>query len=189
MYIHTMEEKLPAREMLTHFIEELQTSSYQRQVVSENYSLRKYQRTATGMQTITMDLPFTQISTNWIEDMSERAQLFIIRKVIPGVRMYNLLWHYSTPKKTSEKLAIKELVDKQILFRTEVPGIYLLNPIKVWRGTIFGALEATRRLLFTHRKPSLDIITDLKAPRNEERTGEEEMMLMNSNGITPKLLK
>ena len=181
-------EKLPAREMLLYFAEELHASSYQRHVVSENYHIKGYKRVGSGMQTLAMDLDFSQIAAGWLPDMSRTAKIFVVDHLIPNIRMYNLLWHYPTPSKKTDKVAIKELVDKHIIFRTEVPSIYLLNPTKIWRGTIFGAIEATRKLLFQHRRPSIEIITDLKAPLSSERTGEEQMMLMNNNGITPKLL-
>lgn len=175
--------------MLLQFVEDLEASSYQRHVISENYHLKRYKREGSGMKTIAIDLQFTQISMGWVQNLSKTTQLFVLNKVMPTIKMYNLLWHYPAPKKTTEKQIIRELTEKQVIFRTEVPGIYLLNPIKLWRGTIFGAIEATRKLLFVHRKPSLAIIIDLKAPLDGGRTNEEEMMLMNSNGITPRLLK
>jgi hypothetical protein len=181
-------EKLPAREMLLAFAEQLEGCSYQREIVKENYSLRAYKREGLGARSIAVDLQFSQIAMDWLQHLSKTAQIFIVSYLLPNIKMYNLLWHFPTPTKKTEKIAIKELVDKHIIFRTEVPSIYLINPTKLWRGTIFGAIEATRRLLFEHRRPSLEIIIDLKAPRSSQRTGEDEMILMNSNGMTPKLL-
>lgn len=182
--------KIPAYKILVKFSEELKDASYERHLISEQYKLNQLRRTKSNVSSVSVsDLNFVQLSTGWMHDLSKPCILFIHLHVMPAIRMYNLLWHWPTPKKRNEKMVLKELIDKKILFRTESIGIYIVNPIKIWRGTIFSAVECTKKLLLDSGKPDTSLIHDLK-PGSEYtlQSQEDQYDLLNDNGITPNLL-
>lgn len=160
--------KQPAYYRLLEMSEEVRKISFGRTIFQETYSGNYLERRNTGTQTSTIDMAFTQFNMDWFSEVSNPTMLFVMRNIAPALKKYNLLWHWPPTRKRNEKIIIKELVDKQILMRTEVIGIYLVNPLKLWRGTIHSAVECTKRLLREHVKPSLALIHDLRPTDNYE---------------------
>lgn len=156
-------EKTAAYIQLLEMSDALQNTTYLRSMVSEEYSGNYLKRTSTGMTTSTLRNQFTQITLDWIHELSNPTALFIIQHLAQELKRFNLLWYRAPTRKTAENKILRELIDKDIIRRTEVIGIYLVNPVKLWRGTIHSAVEATKTLLRENGgKPKLDLIKDLK---------------------------
>jgi hypothetical protein len=171
--------KHPAYYRLLEISDFIRSTSFEREIVSERYEDGKLTRTKTGHSSSSFASPFAQLSLDWISGLSSPTALFVIQHLIHDLKLYNLLWYWPTPKKSSEKLILKELVDKAVIFRTETIGIYLVNPLKLWRGTKFSCVECTKALLREHRVPSIELIRDLKpAAQYQVETNEDRIRKM-----------
>jgi len=147
-----------------------------RAMVAEVYGENSFARNATGAETSALkDHRFTQVTIDWIDTLSNPAALFVFRNIMPRLKMYNLLWHWEPCRNTSINRTLRELIADNLLIRTETVGIYLVNPLKVWRGTVHTAVEATKHLLRTEGKPSREMIRDLK-PKTDYRLKDGDDM-------------
>lgn len=75
------------------------------------------------------------------------------------------LWHCdpSLKKSSANKQAIKSLIEKQVLFKTETTDIYLVNPLFIRRGDIATVLYTTASQLHSVKKVNVDVIKGYKA--------------------------
>lgn len=152
-----------AYRLLLEISDELRHSSYERTVVEERFIHHDLHRRPTGHNTVAVrDLQWTNIAHDCMIGLSGPTKLFIIENIVPVLKQYNLLWHWNTPTKSSEKNILKQLVEIGIIFRTETVGIYLVNPIKLWRGNSITCVEATKQLLRDNGKPCIELIHDLR---------------------------
>jgi|SRR6187551_9470 len=173
--------KHPAYYQLLEISEVLKGTGYERELISERYIDNQLVREKTGYTSSSSKTPFTQFTLDWIPELSNPAALFILRNIMHGLKLYNLLWYWPSARKSSEKAILKELIDHQVIFRTESTGIYLVNPLKIWRGTKHSAVEATKELLRKHGKPSIELIKDLKpSGQYQLLTGADQMYLMEN---------
>lgn len=183
-----MNNKDTAYKLIDNFSNAVRSMSHQRHLVQENYEINSLVRERSGNKTASLNMEFVQMTMGWINGLSSTASMFVFKKLITSVRKYNLLWNY-TATKSQEKNAIKELVDNKILFRTETPGIFLVNPLKIWRGTVFSAIECTKELL-RHDKPNAGMVRDLKpSDKYLLRNSAEQFAHLAGDGITPNLLE
>lgn len=174
--------------LLRDFSDALKESSYQRDLMSEKYTFNALNRSKSGKSTAAIDLEFIQMSNDWIHTLSKSAKLFVLDHIATNLKKYNLLWHFPPTRKSQEQIALKELIDKRILFRTETVGMYLVNPIKVWRGTIFSAVECTKALL-RDNIPSPELVRDLRpSDKFLLKTGEDHYNMLMGDAKTPNLL-
>ena len=180
--------KTTAYRLITDMSDEVRNMSHQRDLVKENYEINSLVRSKTGVKTTSLKVKFAQFSLGWMEHLSTTAKVFLLDNLFTSIKEYNLLWHFPTSSKRAHVVALKELVDTKVLFRTEVPGMYLLNPLKVWRGTVFSSIECTKELL-RNDKPNSLMVRDLRvSDKYLLRNGEEQMDHLENNGITPNLL-
>lgn len=180
-----------AYQLLLMIGDELRSSTFERKIVEEKFHYDVLRRSDTGRTTIAVkDLIWTNLSEGWDENLSKTTKLFVIERVIPAVKYANMLWHWPVKAKTQERKALKELIDNKVLFRTEVPGIYLINPIRIWKCNPITCVEATKDLIRTEGKPALHMIRDLRpGDRYSSRTLEDKFNSLTDNGITPNLLE
>lgn len=157
-----MATKLPAYYQLIEISAMFKGISYQRTVVSESYTDNTFNRDKTGNTTAALNHNFVITNIDWLPGLSNPAVLFMVRNIYPALRRYNLLWHWEPDRNRANNRILKELTDKQVLMRTEVIGMYLINPIKLVKGSALVAVEATKELLREHGKPRPDLIKDLK---------------------------
>ncbi len=168
--------------------DEVRNMSYQRNLVQENYTINELIREKSGVKTASLDVDFAQFTLDWMPALTTTAKVFVMNHLMHSLRKYNLLWHFPTPKKRAEKMAIKELIDSKILFRTETPAMYLINPLKLWRGTVFSSIECTKELL-RNDKPNPSMVRDLKpSSKYLLKNSSEQYNSLADNGITPNLL-
>ena len=152
-----------AYRLLLEISDELRHSSFERTIVEEKFIHRDLHRNRTGHNTVAVkNLDWTNVSHDCMNGLSGPTKLFIIEHILPCLKQYNLLWYWATPTKSSEKNILKQLVDSMIVFRTEAIGIYLVNPIKIWRGNSITCVEATKQLLRDNGKPCIELIHDLR---------------------------
>ncbi len=180
-----------AYNLLLEIGDQLRNSSYERKIVEEKFVLNSLQRNSTDKSTVAVrDLVWTNLSEDWSVGLPWPTQKFAMMNLIPAVRYANMLWHWPTSTKRNERVAIKHLVDNKVLFRTEVTGIYLVNPLKLWKGNPIICVEATKDLIRSQGKPALDMIRDLRpGDRYTPRTEADQYNLLTDNSITPNLLE
>lgn len=180
-----------AYQLLLMISDELRNSAFERKIVEEKFHYDVFRRTDTGRTTVAVkDLVWTNLADGWNEGLNGPTQLFVLKHVIPAVKYANMLWHWPVQCKSQERKAIKELIDNKVLFRTEVPGLYLINPIKIWKCNPITCVEATKDLIRTEGKPALHMIRDLRpGDRYSSRTLEDRFNSLTDNGITPNLLQ
>ena len=177
----------PAYYQVLEIADQVRNLSSKQTVYTEEYIGDSLERTPLSEKSSRLNLDFAQLSLDWLAELSNPAKLFIVSRIMPNLKMYNLLWYCPVTKKSSEKITLKELIDCKCLFRTEVAGIYIVNPVKIWKGTIPGAVELTKALLRKHKRPSIDLIYDLK-PRKSIQTKTAEDGYHDLGGFGPHLL-
>jgi hypothetical protein len=153
----------PALKFILEYADDLRKNTFvypltESKLVTNGYRRNKIANQGVGVK----GLDWANVSSDWVAELSNPAALFVMKNIIPNMKKYNLLWYWPTPKKKSEREAIKELADKKLIFRTETIGIYLVNPVKIWKGDPVTCVEATKDLLRTHRKPSRELIHDIR---------------------------
>lgn len=141
--------------------DQMRRSTYEKKVFYEKWKVNGLRRGDTGKTSDAVrDVEWTNVSFDWFDGLSNPAMLFVIKNIVPNLKKYNLLWHWPVSRKSAENRVLKELVEAQVMFRTEVPGIYVMNPVRIWRGNPILCIEETKELLRVHRKPSIDLIKD-----------------------------
>lgn len=172
-----------AYHMVLEMADLLRGVSYDRTVIYERFDTSgNFSRGATGQASSAIkDLTWACISTEWMQSLATGTQLFVLNKLLPELKMYNLLYYHPVTKQSSIVRAIKELVDKKIMYRTEKPGFYLINPLNMWRGNPLTSLIETKEMLREHKHPSIELIKD-RRPSKEYRnlTSAEQFKLLNS---------
>ena len=185
---HSMRHQ--AYNLLLEISDQLRNSSYERKIVEEKFTLNEFRRNDTGRTTTAVkDLVWTNLAEDWNQGLSRSTQLFAITHLIPAIKHANMLWHWPTSTKRNERLAIKELVNNKVLFRTEVIGMYLVNPLRIWKGNPITCVEATKDIIRLAGKPMPEMIRDLRpGDKYTLRTHADQYRSLMDNGITPNLL-
>jgi hypothetical protein len=181
-------KKQPAYYQLLMMSDQLRGLAYKRQLFDESYQLDELHRKDTGKQGLSVKLDYTSISHKAVEGMSKATLAFIMSTIFLDLKMYNLLWSF-VPQTSQERAHLKELLDSHIIFRTETTHIYLVNPVKIWRGAPILAVECTKHLLREHRVPSVDLIRDLR-PKDvyQMKTSADQYNLLR-DGFSPNMLE
>lgn len=119
--------------------------------------------------------------------LSGPTLMFMTRNIVPALKMLNLLWHWPITKR-SERTAINELIDYKILFRTQTIGIYIVNPVYIWKGgTTMLCIETTKKLLMNNRTPHTGLIHDLRAS-GEYADPDKYTRMLNGEGFDSNLI-
>lgn len=88
----------------------------------------------------------------------------LIGRIGTELKEYNTLWYCDPSLKTSSstKMAIKSLIKKDVLFKTETTNIYWVNPLYIRRGEFKTVLATTAHMLMDVSKVTTDHIRDNK---------------------------
>lgn len=166
-----------AYHLVLEMADSLRSMSYDRTVMFERFDgMGNYNRGMTDQTSSSIkDLEWVCIARGWMRGLKTGTQRFMVDKILPELKMYNLLYYHPVTKQSSVVRAIKELTDKKIMFRTEVPGFYLINPINVWRGNPLTALVETKEMLREHKHPSLELIKDRRPSKEYKHLTAAEM--------------
>lgn len=169
----------PAYLQVMEISDMVQSISHKRQIVTEEYSGAALRRKPTKDQAVTLmvKMEFAQMNLGIYNILSPKAYAFVAVHIMPKLKMYNMLWHHPVASDGNTKQILAELRRERIIFRTEVAGIYLVNPVMCWRGTIHSAVECTKKLLRANgKKPSLELIRDLRPGDKIERYQGQELL-------------
>jgi hypothetical protein len=92
------------------------------------------------------------------------AEWHLVGTIISELKEYNALWQCSAELKKNSTIrkALKGLIDKQVLIKTETTDIYLVNPAQIRRGDTFAVLATTANMLMNCPKVEPKHITDKK---------------------------
>lgn len=188
-----MTHRYQAANLLLQFSDELSKSVYQRKIVEEKFVLNALIRQDNGSTTLaTKDLYYTSITKRTFKGLSRLTKLFILEYIVDEVCMFNLLWRRPDELvlKSQNRKVLKELVEAKLLFPTETTGIYLVNPLKIFRGNPITSVEATRELLReNNNKPEARLIKDLRpGDKYTLKSGADNYDLL-TNDFSPNLLK
>ena len=181
--------KQAAYHLLLEISEELRPMSYKRKMIEEQFEYDALTRNDTGRKSIAIkNMEYTSINHLLLSELSTLTTFFVVKEIIPNIKMYNLLWHRPPSSKTQERRIIAELIRIKLLFRTETVGIYLVNPLKIWRGNPLVAVEATKYLLRENGKPCAELIHDLRPAERYDKTTQEKLEDITRDGFKPRLL-
>jgi hypothetical protein len=107
-----------------------------------------YEKLSTGLQKRSIAEDFTVLTKGFINELnlSTRAKLMIL-DIMEELKLNNPLWYFDHTKNTRDAATIKELRDKNILFKLEDPRIHYVNPQYIKRGTRASVLCAIQNEL------------------------------------------
>lgn len=188
-----MAHKYQAANLLLLFSDELSKSVYQRRIVEEKLVLNMLLRQDNGSTTLaTKDLFYTSVTRKTFAGLTKITRLYILEYILDEMCMFNLLWKRpdNATENSQHRKILKELVDAKLLFPTEVTGIYLVNPLKLFRGNPITSVEATRELLKSNgNRPDAKLIKDLRPGDKYVLKNTEDQFNLLSNGFTPNMLE
>lgn len=76
------------------------------------------------------------------------AEWYLIGEISTELKEYNALWQYSPiTRNDNKRKAIKGLIAKEVLIKTETIGIYIVNPLYLRRGDLFTVISTTANTL------------------------------------------
>lgn len=160
-------QRKPASLTITTLVDQLsrqlKISSRKAELITGN----EYKQIDTGIKAVSVNVPFAQMSTDWHIDLKKPAIAFVVTEVMAQLRMYNMLWHRPRSNNGQERQIMADLKKVGLIFPTETTDLFIVNPFKLWRGTIAGTIVATKHLL-DGKAPQLSMIKDLKAPDKSE---------------------
>lgn len=90
---------------------------------------------------------------------------YMIGRIGADLKYLCALWYCPAGIKnnSSNKKAIKGLIEKKVLFRTETTDVYLVNPNFIRRGDVATVIYTTASILQNTSKVSPDMIKNYKA--------------------------
>lgn len=188
-----MTHRYEAANLLLQFSDELSKSVYQRKIVEEKFVLNALIRRDNGSTTLaTKDLVYASITQGALKGYSKPTIAFIMLEIADNVKMFNLLWQRpaTMTNNSQNRKVLKELVATKMLFPTETTGIYLVNPLRIFRGNPITAVEATRELLRENgNKPAHALIRDLRPGDKYVLKSSSDRYELLANDFSPNLLK
>jgi hypothetical protein len=123
---------------------ELGRSSNNGTSYAHTFANGKYERLSTSTTSTKFYQPLL-LSDLELCDICTDAEWRFIRYIIKDLKEYNALWYCDPELKnnSTNKNAIKGLVDKSIMFKTETTNIYLINPRYMRRGDLWAVIVTT----------------------------------------------
>jgi hypothetical protein len=122
-----------------------------------------YSRNSTDEKSYRLREPIVITNTNLI-DLCTRAEWYMIGSIMQEMYEYNALWLADKDKKRNSReyrRTLAGLVQKEILFATEAPHMYLVNPVHLRRGDPFAVVATTANMLM-NKRPVPDMLVDKK---------------------------
>lgn len=137
----------------------------------------RFSRVETPQETMTYRQSFF-ISAAELFEMCSPQEWWLVGKISAELKEYNALW-YCDPKlknNSSNRKALKGLVDKRVLFLTETTHIYLVNPVYIRRGDVFGVLNTTAELISTTSKVEREHIVNKKSVKEFDASLDKHLI-------------
>lgn len=108
----------------------------------------RYTKVPTG-KTATRIRESIYISNVHLFNQCTPAEWHLIGRITTELKEYNALWKCaeSIKNNSTNRKAIKGLIEKEVLIKTETTDIYLVNPVHIRRGDLFAVLTTTAIML------------------------------------------
>lgn len=120
-----------------------------------------FKRSKTGHNTDHLVQDFYIASAD-LWHMCKPHEWHLVGRISSELKKYNALWYCDPALKTSSstKIAIKELIRKGVLSKTETTNIYFVNPVYIRRGDFKTVLATTACMLSGVKRVTTDHIRD-----------------------------
>ncbi len=141
----------------------------QTDMTSVQISNGDFSRESTGQKSTRLDQDFTISALELFPKCTPAQVVLLAKTIIPELKEYNALW-YCDPsikrKNSSIKIAIRGLLEMNVLIKTETMHIYLVNPYYIRRGDFYSVLCTTAAALEHASKVSPQHIANYKPIKN-----------------------
>lgn len=117
------------------------------------------------------------ISAQGFKCLLSTGALKLVAKIEDELYMNNALWYYK-PENSKQYSIIRELLSKRILFKTDDPYIFFVNPMAIRRGTTPAVLAHMADILCRTSKVTLDHIHDI---RYTDKINIDQFTVMNND--------
>lgn len=108
------------------------------------------------------------------------AMWYIVGVICTKLKRYNMLWYCepSIKKSSTNKIALKKLIELQVISPSEETNIYLVNPEYIRRGDYITVLTTTATMLEKHDKITKELIVDKRAVSSYQYKHRNETELL-----------
>lgn len=142
---------------------------------SSTFNGSTFKRDKTNVKSQRIRQPIVMAENSFLKECSDK-EWTLIRYIMIELKEYNCLWQCSDDikKSSSNRAAIKSLIEKNILWKTETTHIYVVNPFYIRRGDPISVVATTAKLLenasrvdatyITNKKPIDDYSPTTKTP-------------------------
>lgn len=140
-----------------------------------------FHQRSTGFESTQLDQDF-YMATKELWAQCTPHEWYLLGRIGSELKANNALWHCRPALKLSSgnRKAIKGLLTKKVLVKTETTDIYLINPIYIRRGHFAVVLHTTAKVLMEEPKVGLEHIRDLRAVKELNLTADKQLLL-NTN--------
>lgn len=155
------------------------TSMYNTEINGDNYKQNKL-----STETYRYHQDITIADTKLFNKCTS-AEWHLIGRVTKDLKMNNLLW-YCDPKlkkSSSFNIALKGLITKGILIKTDTTNFYLINPIELRRGDPVMCVRCTTQAIHNNKGIDQSIITN-KMPIRQFQFNSVDNQPLQNNQIT-----
>lgn len=140
---------------------------YQSQLMQSEFSRKSTNNTIRMIpQDVVQILPEIFVNTS-------AAEKSLIIQIISSLKRNNVLWFfdYRSPgvKGTAKERAILSLRKKEILLKTEINALHIVNPLKLRRGSIQNVIGASNELIKNSTGISKKDYKHLKPPSKSRK--------------------
>lgn len=148
------------------------------QIVQEN---GRFTRVSTGIESDRLNQDF-YVAASDLWSMCTQGEWHLVGRISTELKSYNALWYCDPELKNNGNLkkSIRGLIEKAIIFKTETPHIYLINPVYIRRGEFFTVLNTTAAALEDTPKVTKDQIVDFAAVKGASYVKERLLIEMPS---------
>jgi hypothetical protein len=156
-----MASKTPSFFILAALYQEMYKASRPYKMASTEAGQATLKRSTIENKSHRLMEPIVITHTN-IKSMCTRNEWWIVGDIMDEMKEYNALWGanaYRARSSAEYRRSLAGLVRKGILYKTEVPHIYIVNPRYLRRGEPFAVAATTANMLM-NRKPTVDMLMD-----------------------------
>jgi hypothetical protein len=132
---------------------------YTKSITLEQVAHRGWNKTDAGKETFSIRQELTIVERGILKSLSPKA-LKLVLSLMDELCMNNALWYFKA-QSPHDRVALKELRDRNLLFKTEDASIHYVNPVQVRRGSVMSVVAQTTHILENMSRVHRDLITDL----------------------------
>lgn len=127
----------------------------------------RFSRTDTGVKSQHLSQDFYMAASELWAACTPH-EWYLAGRIASELKSYNALWECTDNLKnnSSNRKAIKGLINKNVLIKTETTDIYLVNPFYIRRGDFTSVITTTANALSDHDKVRPEDVTDHRAIRD-----------------------